>query len=170
MFRFTTVYPSLSAPLQLSVSSLAERNMSYRSSSDAYSRRPAGDDRRNVDLRDRRRESLQRSISDSYKEDRHRRDADAVPRDRRLPSDASRDAPSVNSPTKPPNSTSFARPEPGTRTGKSDIALLHRLVSRPACFDVVLTCSPSAFSVPDEKPRPGQRFPAGSASEFTSAA
>ncbi|KAH6621216.1 hypothetical protein B0J18DRAFT_220745 [Chaetomium sp. MPI-SDFR-AT-0129] len=93
--------------------------MSYRSSSDAYSRRPTGDDRRNVDIRDRRRESFQRSTSDSYKEDRYRRDPDAVARDRRIPSDTSRDAPSVNSPTKPPNSAFSARPDLGTRTAPS---------------------------------------------------
>ncbi|KAK4250149.1 hypothetical protein C7999DRAFT_12118 [Corynascus novoguineensis] len=76
--------------------------MSYRSS-DAYSRRPTGDDRRISEFRDRRRESLHKAGSDPHREDRHRRDADTSNRGslRDPPEEHFRENPSLNNAAKP---------------------------------------------------------------------
>ncbi|KAK4043598.1 hypothetical protein C8A01DRAFT_43536 [Parachaetomium inaequale] len=92
--------------------------MSYRSS-DAYSRRPTGDDRRGSDSRDRRRESLHRGGSDIYKDDRRRRDTDTSARDHRNPPESPPGAPSANSSAKPHAVVSSTRPEHGIRASST---------------------------------------------------
>ncbi|KAL2149494.1 hypothetical protein VTH82DRAFT_8145 [Thermothelomyces myriococcoides] len=88
--------------------------------SDAYSRRPFGDDRRVSESRDRRRESLQRAGSDSSKADKHRQDSDKSARDSlRKQSDVSSGALPALSPTSNPHLSRSSRAENGLKTSSA---------------------------------------------------
>ncbi|KAL2179998.1 uncharacterized protein P884DRAFT_275578 [Thermothelomyces heterothallicus CBS 202.75] len=93
--------------------------MSHRSS-DVYSRRPFGDDRRVPESRDRRRESLQRVGSDSSRADRYRQDSDTSARDflRNQSDISSLGTPSL-SPTVKPHLLRSSRSENGIKISAS---------------------------------------------------
>ncbi|GAB1313059.1 Paramyosin [Madurella fahalii] len=86
----------------------------FQRSSDAYSRRPAEDDRRGSDPRDRRRETYARRGSDLYKDDRFRRDTDSSPKDSRYSSDSPRGPPPPTR-TRSDSAINPTRSELGTR-------------------------------------------------------
>ncbi|KAK4100999.1 hypothetical protein N658DRAFT_516198 [Parathielavia hyrcaniae] len=91
--------------------------MSYRAASDAYSRRPTDDDRRGSDSRESRRDSFPRKGSDPYKDERYRRDTDPNARDRRNPTESSRDSSLFGNPAKiTPTAAGSARSIPRSRS------------------------------------------------------
>ncbi|AEO61790.1 hypothetical protein MYCTH_2312351 [Thermothelomyces thermophilus ATCC 42464] len=93
--------------------------MSHRSS-DVYSRRPFGDDRRVPESRDHRRESLQRVGSDSSRADRYRKDSDTSARDSlRNQSDISSLGTPSLSPTVKPHLVRSSRSENGIKISAS---------------------------------------------------
>ena len=106
--------------------------MSYRSS-DAYSRRPTGDDRRISDSRDRRRESLHKAGSDPHREDRHRRDADISNRGSRRdpPEEHFRETPLLNNAAKQ-HLASSSRSENGIQARRFCSPQIYVLLILPA--------------------------------------
>ncbi|KAK4120798.1 hypothetical protein N657DRAFT_683285 [Parathielavia appendiculata] len=93
--------------------------MSHKSASDAYSRRPTEDDRRGPDGRESQRDSFPRRGSDPYKDERHRRDTEPSARDRRNPTESSRDTSSFGKPSKIIPVAVSARSDPRSRTSSA---------------------------------------------------